>query len=402
MTTFVFTAFYLVSDTFGGVDYASTVLGWSLSGAGVLIALLAPVIGQRSDRGGRRRLWLGINTAAVVVLTASCFFVLPNPAFLLLGCLLLAGGNIFLELATVNYNAMLLQISTPQTIGKVSGIGWASGYLGGIVLLVALYFGMLAPGVEFFGLDENTRYRVVALVSAAWIAVFSLPVLFAIPEKPADPVKPVTGVLASYRELFQTIGRLWRESRQTLYFLVSSAVFRDGLAAIFTFGAVIAVGTFGFARGDVLIFAIAGNVVAAAGAFAAGYFDDRLGPKTVIVTSLIGLIVSGVVLFFAPVLIPESAKSLFWVFGLALCLFVGPAQSSARTFLGRLAPEGKAGELYGLYATTGRGASFIAPLLFASFIAWFGGQRWGILGIIIVLVAGIALLLPVRAPSHSR
>lgn len=133
-------------------------------------------------------------------------------------------------------------------------------------------------------------------------------------------------------QLFRTIARLWRGERHTLYFLISSAIFRDGLAAIFTFGAVIAVGTFGFAKGDVLIFAIAGNVVAAIGAFSAGYFDDKLGPKTVIVISLVGLLVSGVVLFFS------SGKTIFWISGLLLCLFLGPAQSSARTFVGRLAP----------------------------------------------------------------
>lgn len=400
MTTFVFTAFYLVSDTFGGVDHASAVLGWALSAAGFLIALLAPVMGQRCDRAGRRRLWLGINTGIVVMLTASCFFVLPEPSYLLLGCSLLAAGHVFAELATVNYNAMLLQISTPRTIGRISGIGWASGYLGGIALLVTLYFGVLAPGTEFFGLDDNTRYRVVALISAAWIAVFSLPVLFAVPEQPTTQQGQRIGLLASYRELFYTVLRLWQESRQTLSFLVSSAIFRDGLAAIFTFGAVIASGTFGFTRMDVLMFAIIGNIVAAAGALAAGYLDDWLGPKTVIVAALSGLLVSGLVLFFAPVLVPGASKALFWVFGLLLCLFVGPAQSSARTFLGRLAPVGGEGELYGLSATTGRVASFLAPMLFAAFISWFGAQRWGILGILVVLTAGLALLLPVKAPSR--
>ncbi|NYE95699.1 UMF1 family MFS transporter [Psychromicrobium silvestre] len=396
MTTFIFTAFYLTTDIFGGADHASQVLGWSLGVAGILIALLAPVAGQRTDHSGRRRLWLGINTLVVVVLTASCFFVLPEPSYLLLGCGLLAVGHVFSELASVNYNAMLVQISTPKSIGRISGIGWASGYLGGIAALLILYYGLLSPEVGFFGIsDENLKYRVVALFSAAWIAVFSIPVLLVIPENRADSEEPKIGFLASYRKLFQTIARLWRDERHTLYFLISSAVFRDGLAAIFTFGAVIAVGTFGFAKGDVLIFAIAGNVVAAIGAFSAGYFDDKLGPKTVIVISLVGLLVSAVVLFFS------SGKTLFWIFGLLLCLFVGPAQSSARTFVGRLAPVGAEGELYGLYATTGRAASFIAPMLFAAFIGWFGSQRFGIIGIFIVLLAGLLLLIPVRSPARA-
>ena len=99
------------------------------------VAVLAPVTGQRSDTGGRRKLWLGVNTAAVALLTALCFFVFPRPEFLLLGVTLIALANVFFEFAGVNYNAMLTQISTPQNIGKVSGFGWGMGYLGGIVAL---------------------------------------------------------------------------------------------------------------------------------------------------------------------------------------------------------------------------------------------------------------------------
>ncbi|MCE3245980.1 MAG: hypothetical protein K0S72_2108, partial [Arthrobacter sp.] len=135
MTTFVFTV-YLTSNAFGGEDHASAVLGGALAIAGAAIALLAPVTGQRSDTGGRRKLWLGVNSAVVAILTALCFFVFPRPEFLLVGVSLIALANIFFEFAGVNYNAMLTQISTPRNIGKVSGFGWGMGYLGGIVALL--------------------------------------------------------------------------------------------------------------------------------------------------------------------------------------------------------------------------------------------------------------------------
>lgn len=394
MTTFVFTAFYLVSDTFGGHDHASEVLGLALGVAGLCIALLAPVVGQRSDTGGRRRLWLGVHTGIVVILTASCFFVLPEPGYLLLGCALLAAGHVFSELASVNYNAMLLQISNSKNIGKISGVGWAFGYLGGIVLLLLLYFGMLSPSADFFGLDENTKYRVVALISAAWILIFSLPTVFLIPEIPSVRESARIGFFRSYAVLFGSIARMWKNERHTVYFLIASAIFRDGLAAVFTFGAVIARGTFGFTAFDVLLFAIAANVVAALGALSAGFFDDKLGPKVVIVISLVGLLVSAAVLLFA------EGKTWFWIFGLALCLFVGPAQSSARTYVARLATKGEEGELFGLYATTGRAASFIAPTLFSACIALFGAQRYGIIGIAVVLLAGLLVLLPIKSPGR--
>ncbi len=395
MTTFIFTALYLTGDAFGGANHASAVLGLTTALGGVAIALLAPVTGQRTDHSGRRKLWLGVNTLIVALLTGACFFVQPHESYLLLGCLLIAAGHVFFEIAGVNYNAMLLQISTRSSIGKISGFGWAAGYLGGIVALLLVYFGLIKPDVGVFGITsaDGMTYRAVAVFSALWIIIFAIPVMFAIPESPRNPNMPRIGFFQAYRELWHTIQRLARTSRHTLFFLVASAVFRDGLAAVFTFGAVIAVGSFGFKTGDVLIFAIAGNVVAAVGAMSAGFLDDKVGPKAVIVTSLAGLVVCGGALFFL------HGKGAFWIFGLMLTLFVGPAQSSARTFIGRLAPAGQEGELFGLYATTGRAVSFLAPAMFYLFITMFGTQRWGILGIVLVLALGLALLLPVHRPE---
>ncbi|RAN71307.1 hypothetical protein B5P43_34020 [Bacillus sp. SRB_336] len=395
MTTFIFTALYLTGDAFGGADHASAVLGLTTALGGLAIALLAPVTGQRTDHSGKRKLWLGVNTLIVALLTGACFFVQPHESYLLLGCLLIAAGHVFFEIAGVNYNAMLLQISTRSSIGKISGFGWAAGYLGGIVALLLVYFGLIKPDVGVFGITsaEGMTYRAVAVFSALWIIIFAIPVMFAIPESPRNPNMPRIGFFQAYRELWHTIQRLARTSRHTLFFLVASAVFRDGLAAVFTFGAVIAVGSFGFKTGDVLIFAIAGNVVAAVGAMSAGFLDDKFGPKAVIVTSLVGLVVCGGALFFL------HGKGAFWIFGLLLTLFVGPSQSSARTFIGRLAPAGQEGELFGLYATTGRAVSFLAPSMFYLFITMFGTQRWGILGIVLVLALGLVLLLPVRRPE---
>lgn len=397
MTTFVFTV-YLTSDAFGGKDHASAVLGWALGFSGLAIALFAPVSGQRADASGRRKFWLGANSAMVALLTAACFFVQPAESYLLLGVSLIALANIFFEFAGVNYNAMLLQISTPKTIGKISGIGWAMGYLGGIVALLIVYVGFISPDVGWFGVTDEAglNIRAVALFAAVWFGVFAVPVLVALPQNRAASAVGKVSFVESYRILGHTIARLYREERHTLYFLVSSAIFRDGLAAVFTFGAVIAVGTFGFTSSTVLIFAIAGNIVAAAGAAAAGLLDDRLGPKRVIVISLVGLVLSaGTVMFL-------TGSMAFWICGLFLCLFVGPAQSASRSFLGRLTAPNKEGELFGLYATTGRAVSFLAPTLFAVCITVFGSQRWGIIGIVAVLLLGLLTLLPVRSPArHS-
>lgn len=294
MTTFVFTV-YLTSNAFGGEDRASAVLGGALAVAGVAIALLAPVTGQRSDIGGRRKLWLGVNTAAVAILTALCFFVFPRPEFLLLGVSLIALGNVFFEFAGVNYNAMLAQISTPKNIGKVSGFGWGMGYLGGIVALLIVLQLFVQPSFDWFGAstENSLNIRLVAVFSALWFFIFALPVLFAVPELPRPKQAKPLGFIASYRLLFRRIKAIYATSPHTIYFLLASAVFRDGLAAVFTFGGIIAAGTFGFELPQVIFFAIFGNVVAAIGAVIGGFLDDRAGPKAVIVGSLVGLLIAG-------------------------------------------------------------------------------------------------------------
>jgi UMF1 family MFS transporter len=174
-------------------------------------------------------------------------------------------------------------------------------------------------------------------------------------------------------------------------------VFRDGLAGVFTFGAIIAAIVFGFPADLVIIFGIAANLVAGVSTIIAGRFDDRFGPRAVIITALAGLVVAGLVVFFAR----DGGQIVFWVFGLLLCLFVGPAQAASRSFLARVTPAGREGEIFGLYATTGRAASFLSPLAWAGMIAIFGSTAWGILGIVLILLVGLILMLFVRLPNSG-
>ncbi|WP_313811411.1 MFS transporter [Glutamicibacter sp.] len=401
MITFVFTV-YLTSELFGDKDHASLVLSQALAIAGVCIAVLVPVTGLRSDAAGRRKLWIIVNTLLLVLICGACYFVFPDPRYLWFGALLIAAMSVASEFAGVNYNAVLNQISTPATVGKVSGFGWGMGYVGGILALALVLFGFVQPIVDWPGAssENGLNIRLVAIFSALWCLFFALPLFFIIPESTAISAEKIP-LKSSYAVLFRRIRALWSEDRNLIFFLLSSAVFRDGLAAIFTFGGVIAAGTFGFALSEVIIFAIVGNVVAAIGAVIGGRFDDWVGPKAVIVGSLIGLLIAGTGVFFSP------AASGFWIFGLMLCLFVGPAQAAARSYLARLIPEGREGELFGLYATTGRAVSFLAPALFSlsiaiatPLVASGQAQRYGILGILLVLLLGLFLLLPIRTPQQ--
>ncbi|WP_433675324.1 MFS transporter [Microbacterium gorillae] len=410
--TFVFTALYLVSDTFLDPSIAalpdgdkakdaalaalSSQLGLGTTAAGILLAILAPVLAQRADAAGRRKRWLIVYTTLLIATMAGMFFVEGSPNFFLLGVMLVSAGTLFSELAGVNYNAMLTQVSTPRTVGRVSGLGWGLGYVGGIIALVIV---VLCNSFDWFGLstDNGLPYRIIAVGCAVWAIVFSIPLLLNVPETPRQSVVRRNFFL-SYVDLWRHIRSIFRDSRPTFWFLVASAVYRDGLSGVFTFGAVIAARVFGFSANEVIIFGIAANLIAGIGTIIAGRLDDRFGPRPVIIGALTALCVAG----FAVFLLHDAGQVVFWICGMVLSALVGPVQSASRSLLARVTPAGREGEVFGLYATTGRVASFLASGLWTILVAAMGAIYWGILGIIIVIAAGLVLMLFVRIPALDR
>ncbi|WP_345542467.1 MFS transporter [Microbacterium jejuense] len=416
--TFVFVSLYLVSDSFlpdavakqnadgelvcsraadaateycRGLSDLSAWYGWVTFAAGILILLLAPVLGQRADAAGNKKRWVVGATAVLAVLQFALFFVYAEPGFFWFGAILVALGSVASEIAGVNYNAMLVQVSTPKTIGRVSGLGWGLGYIGGIVALAIV---VALNALHWFGLDVSggLAYRLIAVGAAVWTIVFALPFVFNVPESAPRADRTRVGFFESYAVLVRDIVALFRDHRPTFWFLIASAVYRDGLAGVFAFGGVLAAVSFGFSANEVIAFGIALNLVAGVSTIVAGRLDDRFGARAVIIWALSILIVSALLVFF----LREGGKPVFWVCGIILSAAVGPAQASSRSLLARVTPNGMQGEVFGLYATTGRVMSFLSPLLWALFIGWFGATHYGILGIVIVLLAGLLLLLPVK------
>jgi UMF1 family MFS transporter len=218
--------------------------------------------------------------------------------------------------------------------------------------------------------------------------------LFFVPEVPRNEEAVKVSFFASYGVLARDIVDLFRTSRTTFWFLLASAIFRDGLAGVFTFGGVLAAITYGFSAAEVLIFGIAANLGAGLSTILAGRLDDIAGPRRVILVSLVGLLAAGFSLFF----LRDAGATAFWVGGMVLSLFVGPAQAASRSFLARITPAGQEGQIFGLYATTGRAVSFLTPTLWAVFISIGGAQYWGILGIMTVLAVGLVLMIFVKMP----
>jgi UMF1 family MFS transporter len=407
VATFVF-AVYLTSSVGVGISGGTTPASWlgrAAAIAGLTVALLAPAVGVWVESPHRRRVALSVLTALAVALTCGMFFIHDRPGYLWAGLVLMGATAACGDLASVPYNAMLRQLSTPQTAGRISGLGWAAGYVGSVLLLLVVYSGFISGkgsgpdatrGLFRAPLHDGLYVREAMLVAAAWLAIFALPLLFVAHRLPESAeVHEPTSMLGGYRRLWTEVSAEWRRDRNLVYFLFASALFRDGLAAIFAFGAVLGVNVYGISQGDVLIFGVVASVVAAVGAVLGGFVDHRIGSKPVIVGSLAAIVVLGITLMLL------SGSVAFWICGLLLCMFIGPSQSSSRALLLQMAKHGREGVAFGLYTMTGRAVAFVAPWLFSVFVDIFGAVRAGLGGISLVLIAGLLAMLAVRVPARG-
>jgi len=404
VTTFVFSV-YLVGPSFGSANHTAFVQSVCMTIASVVIALAAPVLGQNTDRTGRTMSALRVLTWAVAVVNAALFLIADEPAFLWAGSIMLGLGTVASEVAGSLYNGVIARVSTSQNVGRVSGLGWGMGYLGGIVALLIIYVGLIAPDVGLFGVtaEHGMAVRTAMLWCGAWTLVFTIPTFLVLRDDPA-PCGTRLGVIGSYRALLATIARLWRQDRRIVWFLLASALFRDGLTGIFTYGGALARNTFGFSAGQVVVFGAAANVIAGGATICSGRLDDRIGPRAVIVDSLVMLVALATAVFC----LHTRGSGVFWVLGLALCVFVGPAQAASRSHLARIIPPGSGGEVFGPHARRpGASPRPLAPLMFGPCVGLGARptgaentQYFGIIGIAVVLAAGLLVLLA-RVPQAA-
>src|SRR5699024_8441013 len=341
---------------------------------------------------------LRITTLATVVTVALMPLVALDSDRLVLGAVLIAVAVVFSELAGVFVNSVLPEISTPADRGRISGTAWAVGYWGSIVCLGMVLVLFVMPGTGLLGItgEDGWNYRAIPLFVALWILVGTMPLMLRAPTHPASAPGERWNPWQGYVHIVRRVGRAFREEPVMLQYLIASAIYRDGLGAVFSIAGVLAAHAYGFSTEEIIVFGIAANLIAGIGVYLGGKVDDRVGPRPVIIAGCAGIIVLGlVVLFLASTLV-------FWIAGLALCLFVGPVQSASRNLLTRLSQPGRETENFGLYATTGRALGFLGTAAFAATVAISGDTRTGILGIVIVMALGLVAFLPIRLGAAGR
>ncbi len=405
VVTFIYGTYFtgymaLAPDTTGArvpdAELGTVLWSRAVTVTAILVALLSPLLGALADRGGARKRFLLVTTAICVVGTAMLFFAEPGAVMQALVWFVVA--NVAFEMGAVFYNAYLPDIAPQAVIGRVSGYGWALGYVGGLLCLAVALFLIVQPEVPPFGLDKATgeHVRATNLLVAGWFALFSIPTFLLLKEARVADAPPVGRLvresLGQLRETARELGRY----REIVRLLVARLFYNDGLVTLIAFGGIYAQGTLGFTIEEVLMFGIVLNVMAGLGAFAFGFLDDRLGGRTVIFVSLALLTVAAVLA------VSTADKTVFWISGLLVGAAIGPNQASSRSLLGRFVPDDKETEFYGFFAFSGKATAFVGPLLLGVLTDAFGSQRVGISVVIVLFVIGAAILTRVDEAEGIR
>ena len=393
VSTFVFSVYFTKSVAESPIT-GSLYWSWTVTVAGLAIAILSPIAGAVADQTGRRKMWLVGFTLINVIACACLWFVEPTPDHVVRATLIYAIAATAFGLAMVFYDSMLGELATPASLGRLSGVGWAFGYFGGLFCLLIVLFGLVNADSAIVELDHDRgeHVRTAVVFVAAWYLVFSLP-LFIMPGTRHGRQMAISDAISTGLTTLMTTITGLRERPVLARFLLAQMFIADGLTTLILFGGVYAAGTFGFEISEILTFAIVLYITAGFGAAAFGWLDDRIGPKRVIMIAVAAILVLVVGLALA------ATKTQFWILGATLGLFIGPAQAASRSLMTRLTPAQSAAEMFGLYTLAGKITVFIGPLLFGLLTDISGTQRAGLLIVMVFLVAGIVTLRPLAEPA---
>ena len=421
ITTFVFAPYFathVASDPASG----QALWGFATAASGMMIALLSPVLGAIADATGRRKPWIAAFGAMLVIGASLMWFGRPGDDTGIPPLLVAYGiATVGVEFATVFNNAMMPTLVPPDRIGRLSGTGWATGYIGGILSLI-LVLGFLAANPDtgrtlfglkpLFGLDPASHQgdRISGPLTGVWFVIFVLPMFLLTPDYPARS-RLSEALRTGLSELRQTLADLPKQ-KSLAAFLLANMIYTDGLVSLFAFGGIYAAGTFGWNTIQIGTFGIILAIAGTFGGWLGGKLDDALGPRRVIagsITILLAaivaiLLVSTDSIFFISVAPPvpggplfaSAAERAYLILGCCIGAVGAPLQAASRSLLIRMAPRDRVAQYFGLFALTGKVTSFIGPLLIGIVTAVTASQKAGMATLVLFFVTGLVLLARVR------
>ena len=360
-----------------------------------LNAIVSPILGALSDRGGRRLPFLLVFTVLCVVPTA--LIALDGP---LLGLVLFTLANFAYQAALIYYDASIKLVSTPEGRGRMSGIGVGVGYCGTVFVGLLIGFGEIPVDLRF-------------PLSAGLFALFAIP-LFLVVRDPRDPHAQRIGIgdiLASWSQLRTTIGHA-RQVPGLSRFLLGRFFYSDAVNTVIVVMSVVSVKAVGFTDNEAVYVLLTLTVVAILMSFAWGWLTDRFGPRRTLIAVLaswaVGLVLGAISLSLNGV-DPVTGGPVPAMPGVGLFLFAGAilgsglggVQVADRVFMVRLAPPHRVGEFFGVYGLVGKASQVIGQLLYGATVFLLldalgtGAYQVAILSLIVTMLVGLWLVWPV-------
>ena len=383
-TTIIVTVIYSVY--FRNVVVNQGELGTALWGRAVsismlMVALTAPIFGAVADCSRAKKKFLFYMTYLTVAFTALLYFVKAGNIFT--GMLFFIIANFGFNSGNVFYNALLPDIVPRNQLGKVSGLGWAVGYIGGLVSLL-----LMLP------LIHNKWINLVFPAVAVFFGLFALPTFFLLKEirRPSRRTNYIKTAFTRVRTSFKSI----KEFKELIRFILSYLVYNDGIIIVISFAAIYGATRFGMNEKQLITYFVIANVTSMIGAFIFGYILDKIGAKRTITITLL--------IWIAVVIWAYFCRSLneFYFVGLLAGIAIGSSQSSSRTMLALLTPSDKMAEFFGFYSVTGRIASIFGPLVYGEISRITGNQKWAILSVAIFFIGGALILQTVNEEKGKR
>lgn len=348
-----------------------------------IVAFISPFLGAIADYGSNKKTFLLIFTLLCIVSTGLMFFV--ERGDVLLGMILLILANIGFEGGLVFYDAFLPEITSERSYGRVSGYGFAMGYVGSFIsLLVAFPFlkGEFTPENMF-----NVRFTFV--VASLFFLVFSLPFFLIIKEKKNPSQEKVSYFKIGLERVKSTFKNATRY-KNIGNFLLSYFIYADGINTVIIFASIFARHTLNFSLTEILTFFLTVQSTAILGSVVFGVIADSIGQKKTLSITLLMWVITAIGAYFC------VDKTSFYIIGFIAGSAMGSSQSTSRSLMSKIVPFEKKTEFFGFYSFFGKSSAILGPLVFGFVSSLTGSQRIAVISVALFFIAGLILLQRVR------
>ena len=375
-------------EFFGYRLHGASFFTFSISLSMVISALLSFFLGAVADVSASKKRFLMVFCYIAVLFTGLLYFVHEGhywrgAIFFIIANIGFAGGNVY-------YNAFLPEISTDQSIGRISGLGWALGYVGGgtllaINLMMLKYPQWLGFPAGFFTVQD------CFLSVAIWWLIFSLPTFLLLKERAQKAYWPSERnyFQEGYQRLRHSFGRI-KTFRELTKFLIAYLIYNEGIETVIVMASIFGAVVLGMKTGEIILYFLMIQGIAFFGSLFFGFLADAIGNKRTVMISLgIWFLI---VLWAFRLGIVWDPKTEYWILGVLVALVMGGSQAASRSLQGIFTPEANSAEFYAFFAISGKFASIFGPLIYGILIAITGSVQSGILSVLLFFIVGMAIL----------